>query len=81
MSADRRPGRAKGGAAGGGLPGYSPHLHVPNELRQPQAQERERRSFAYLLRVIREADMRAVVAVHNGCSAVERGLLNSHFCH
>jgi hypothetical protein len=56
-------------------------LHVPDEPREPQAQECEGRRFAYLPGIVSEADDGPEVPVHEVRTGTEVGLLHSHYCH
>ncbi|MFF3190500.1 hypothetical protein [Streptomyces misionensis] len=51
---------------------------MSGEVRQPGAQECERRSLVYLLGIVSEPYVRSEVAVHHGRTAIEFGSLNSH---
>jgi hypothetical protein len=63
--------------SGGGLLDL-PHFEVSGEVRQPGAQECERRSLVYLLGIVGEPHVRPEVAVHHGRTVIEFGSLNSH---
>lgn len=64
---------------GGGS--VSPHLQVPDEVRQTQAQKCERRGLVYLPGIVSESNGCPEISVHHARACVEFGLLHSHLYH
>ena len=70
-----------GGGRVGGLGPQPLYFEVPDEPRHANAQQRERRGFVDLLRVMSEPDMRTKVPVQHRYPLVEVHRLNSNVRH